>query len=337
MDEQNNSHQSDVLVVGAGIAGLIAARHLHLQGIPVTVVDREERVGGRIVTEHIGDGWADIGAQFFTVREPFFQTYVDKWLAEELAYVWGTGWAEGSASDPTADTHPRYAATEGLNALCRLLAQDITVHKSVNITAVLQTETGWTAVADSGEEYNSQALILTPPTPISLALIDAGDVTLSTDDRAALEEISYAPCLCAVIVIDGETTLPEPGARLQPNDTVSWIADNQQKGISPEATTLTMHLNPDKSKLWWLAPDAELRGMMKQQLRPFLAPDCTIQEMHIHRWRYALPTSLHPERTLLAKELSPLAFAGDAFNGPRIEGAALSGLSAAKKIQKILA
>ena len=53
-----------------------------------------------------------------------------------------------------------------------------------------------------------------------------------------------------------------------------------------------------------------------------------LREMQLKRWRYALPTTLHPERYLLATGIPTLAFAGDAFGWPRVEGAALSGLTA---------
>ena len=65
------------------------------------------------------------------------------------------------------------------------------------------------------------------------------------------------------------------------------------------------------------------------ELRPLLTPNSTVRADHLHRWRFALPTTLDPERFLLAKDVPPLMFAGDAFNGPRVEGAALSGLAAA--------
>ena len=86
------------------------------------------------------------------------------------------------------------------------------------------------------------------------------------------------------------------------------------------------------SKIWYEAPIQELVGLFMRALRPFLGKNSTVKAHHIHRWRYALPTVIHPHRTLLAAGLPPLAFAGDAFNGPRVEGAALSGLAAAKAL-----
>jgi phytoene dehydrogenase-like protein len=42
-----------VLIVGAGLAGLTCARHLHQQQIPVTVLEASDDVGGRVRSDHI--------------------------------------------------------------------------------------------------------------------------------------------------------------------------------------------------------------------------------------------------------------------------------------------
>ena len=50
-----------VVVVGAGIAGLVCARRLHQEGVPVLVVDAESEVGGRLRTQNIGGFKLDQG------------------------------------------------------------------------------------------------------------------------------------------------------------------------------------------------------------------------------------------------------------------------------------
>ena len=45
-------------------------------------------------------------------------------------------------------------------------------------------------------------MLLTPPVPQSLDLLDDGDVQLSTRDRAALDAIEYEPCLTGMFVLD---------------------------------------------------------------------------------------------------------------------------------------
>jgi monoamine oxidase len=58
-------HEADVVVVGAGLAGLAAARDLTAAGASVVVLEARDRVGGRTLNEPIGDGKVvEVGAQW---------------------------------------------------------------------------------------------------------------------------------------------------------------------------------------------------------------------------------------------------------------------------------
>jgi monoamine oxidase len=55
----------DVVVVGAGFAGLTAARRLKVRGVSVLVLEARDRVGGRSVNHFLGDGQPiDVGGQW---------------------------------------------------------------------------------------------------------------------------------------------------------------------------------------------------------------------------------------------------------------------------------
>src|ERR671917_1904222 len=59
------AHERDVVVVGAGLAGLAAARVLTAQGGSVVVVEARDRVGGRVHNHDIGGGnVVEVGAQW---------------------------------------------------------------------------------------------------------------------------------------------------------------------------------------------------------------------------------------------------------------------------------
>lgn len=60
----------DVLVIGAGMAGLTAARALAEAGRKVLVVEAQDRIGGRILTRHVGDEAIELGAEFIHGRPP---------------------------------------------------------------------------------------------------------------------------------------------------------------------------------------------------------------------------------------------------------------------------
>jgi monoamine oxidase len=54
----------DVIVIGGGVAGLVAARRLHQRGRTVRVLEARERVGGRVLSQQVGREVLDLGGQW---------------------------------------------------------------------------------------------------------------------------------------------------------------------------------------------------------------------------------------------------------------------------------
>src|SRR5215208_8161886 len=60
-----STHETEVVVVGAGLAGLCAARDLAAADRAVLVLESRERVGGRLLNEEIGNGnVVEVGGQW---------------------------------------------------------------------------------------------------------------------------------------------------------------------------------------------------------------------------------------------------------------------------------
>ena len=78
-----------IAVIGAGIAGLACARTLLQAGHEVHVYERLTQAGGRMRSVSGPYGSFDIGAQFFTVRDPRFQKVLDTTPGNlRLHYAW---------------------------------------------------------------------------------------------------------------------------------------------------------------------------------------------------------------------------------------------------------
>lgn len=328
----NASLNFDVLVIGAGMSGLIAASRLSDQGLRVMVIDEGRSVGGRLATRRVSGSLVDHGAQFFTARSPQFRVAVEHWVEEGIVYVWSSGFSDGQRTPEEFDGHPRYAVHGGMNALAKhitsAIQSEVTFRVNCHMVSLTPALWGWEAQDENGHIYRSRGVLLTPPVPQSLELL--GETPLHPADRTALERIEYAPCMAGMFRLDGDTLLPEPGALQRPNAPLSWIADNQRKGLSSKSLVVTVHTNEEYSRILANQADRQVLAALAKGLEPFLTPSSHIVEAQLKRWPYARPITLHPERCLVAQKLPPLAFAGDAFGEARVEGAFLSGLTVGK-------
>lgn len=64
------SKKSDVVIIGAGLAGLSAAIHLQDAGRSVTVLEASDRAGGRVASDHIDGYICDRGFQLINSQYP---------------------------------------------------------------------------------------------------------------------------------------------------------------------------------------------------------------------------------------------------------------------------
>lgn len=68
----------DVVVVGAGISGLVAADAAHRAGCRVLVLESRDRVGGRLRSRAVAGGAVDLGATWFWGNEPGVRSLVER-------------------------------------------------------------------------------------------------------------------------------------------------------------------------------------------------------------------------------------------------------------------
>lgn len=274
-----------------------------------------------MATRRIGPGRADTGAQFFTVRSPEFAREVSVWTDHGWVSEWSRGWrADG-------DGHPRYRATDGFAALAKRLAAPLAVMLDRRVTGLRLRGGGWLVETDPGEAVSARAAILTMPVPQVVALLEHSAVTVPE----ALHAVHYAPCLAGLFHIEGGASLPEPGAVQQVSERVSWVSDNQRKGISPEARLLTVHASPIFSAEAYGQADDTVLAALWQEVAP-LCRGARQLSHQLKRWRYAQPVHTHPAPALAVLEDPPLIVAGDGFGAGRLEGAARSGWAAADMV-----
>jgi monoamine oxidase len=79
------THRADVVVVGAGFAGLSAARRLQEQGLTVVVLEARDRVGGRALSRTLPNGITiDLGGQWIGPKQLKVNQLVDEYGIETI-------------------------------------------------------------------------------------------------------------------------------------------------------------------------------------------------------------------------------------------------------------
>ena len=307
-----------VVVVGAGIAGLIAAQSLSKSGHDVVVVDKGRSPGGRIATRRIDDATLDHGAQFFTVRDSLFESHVSEWIASGVVTEWCRGFDSTTQNN---DGFPRYRGARGMTDIAKHLAQGLDVRCNTLAFSIARGATSkWQLKIDDGSVLDADAIIVTCPLPQAYALL----VTAGIELPESMLRTEYDRTICLLAVLNQSSAVANPGGLQNPDETFSFIADNAIKGIS-SAVALTMHANPQFSLEHWDTSTDDVQHLLLERATPWIG-DATVITSQIKKWRLATPLTIWPER-YWANDM--IVLAGDAFGGPKIEGAALSGLAAA--------
>ena len=124
---QETGQTADVLVIGAGMAGLTSAAELQRAGCRVLVLDKGRGVGGRLASRRIEGAAFDHGAQFITARTSRFAELVEEGRRAGVVEEWHRGSFEGP------DGHARWRGHPAMNAIAKHLAQGLAIRLDTRV------------------------------------------------------------------------------------------------------------------------------------------------------------------------------------------------------------
>lgn len=319
---------SNCLVIGGGITGLIIANILQRGNLKVTILDRSKEIGGHLATRRICapgsiEGIFDYGIQSFSSTNPQFQSWVDDWLKHDVIKQWCNNFGD------LKDT-PCYCGVHGNNSIAQYLAKNLDIYTNVKITRI-SYEKKWFIETENNQQYQADMLVMTTPIPQSLSLLDSSLIPLPLEIRFSLEDIQYHRGIAVLALLEQPSHIPPPGCMSLENDSLAWLVDNHQKGISPHGYAITLQATPQFSHEYWHSDNAEIAYILLTAAADYL--DSPLSQYQVHRWRYNLPKTFYSEPFLALLEL-PLVMAGDAFVSPTMEGAVISAMAAAELINQ---
>jgi predicted NAD/FAD-dependent oxidoreductase len=325
-------HRADrarIGVIGAGVAGLAAARTLTAAGHELTLLDKGRGPGGRTSSRQAPPYGFDHGAQYFTAREPQFRGQVSSWVEAGVVARWsgrivtlGAG-----APRPAGEADERFVGVPRMSALARHLARDLDVRCATRVESLERDGSVWRVRGAQRALLGTfERLVVTAPPAQAAALIGAAS---PLGGQAA--GIRMRPCWAVLLGMDTPYEVELDGAFCE-DPSLSWVARDSSKPGRPPAEAWVLHATPEWTEAHLDRDPDEVVASLGQALERLTGvPLPEIAHADAHRWMYARPEAEIGVDCLVDIDRG-LALAGDAYRGGRVEGAWLSGLAAARQL-----
>lgn len=315
-----------IAILGAGIAGLAAARELRAKGYAAKIFDKSRGVGGRMSTRYARDWEFDHGAQFFTVQDADFQAEVDAAILAGVAAPWPARALYLKKGALSADTgRDRYVGTPRMNSLPKYWAQGLDIEVGRRIRRVARAESWTLEFEDGTSETGFDAVISTLPPAQAQFVLPQGFTQMPVVKCSEMHA-----CFCLMVGLSEPIDTGWDTLRVK-DLPIDWLAMNHAKpGRGKDVGTLVVHSAPDWSDIHAEADREWVQNTMLQAASALIGlPLDKAPHIALHRWLYASNKS-SPDVSCLIGD--GIVAAGDWCLGGRVQGAWLSGRAAAKAI-----
>ena len=340
-----------IAIVGAGMAGITAARTLAQAGHQVMVFDKSLGVGGRMATRRSPFGGFDHGAQYFTVRDPrmalALQTVPDSlthcrpWSANAVRVLDPSGRVV-EAARPGPEAH--WVGVPGMSALVKHWAQPLADadqlrlgHTAQSLQADPRKASRWSlhgrdADGHAWHQGGFDRVVLAMPAPQVAHLLQ------SSPGRGAASAliaptlgVQTAPCWTLMLAYPqasqpGLTHLgPQWNAARSTHHRIAWLARESSKPGRSSIERWTVQASAEWS-MEHLNDDAErVQNKLQRAFAELTGIHTAPSHAQAHLWRYAKTT--HPlGQPYQWDSATGLGTCGDWHIGHRVEDAFVSGL-----------
>ena len=347
----------DVVIVGAGMAGLVCAQRLQQAGYHVAVLEKSRGLGGRMATRRLEGVPIDHGARFLQPQGEMLTALARQFATQKLLTHWQPhAFYLDSAGQLHTDgsTHSYYVAPTGMSTVGKALGAGLTIYRQQRVLQILPTpDAQWKITAEHADDgrrlpYTAKAIVLAIPAPqISPLLEPLPSNSPFASLSHAIAAVHYAPCITVMAqytppIAQEAAPLPcEASAPWMvsghPDTPFLWVGLDSSKRQAP-SLNVVLQSSARWAHHWLAAPNRQAAGeTLLTQAGQLIAPWLTQPvRWQVHRWRYALVETPCPQGVLSTSTPLPLAACGDWCGNHQIATALESGWAAADRINSSL-
>lgn len=322
--------QPQVAIIGAGVAGLSAARRLHENGITTVLFEAGRRPGGRLATQKQHDRQFDHGAQYLTPHSRRSAVLFSKWRKAG----WIRKWSAVALELPErkkVDTSSWHVAVPGMVGLADRLAEGLDCRCKVAVTAI-EGEVGQRYLRCGEERFGPFEIVLCAlPAELTVALL--GDSFPELANLAA--QVQTRPCLATMVLFEEEVMVDFEAAFLS-GGPLAWVCRDASKPERPEQECWVLHASEEWSREHLNTPVEQVASLMLSAFAPLCPIELPpVSYCRSHRWRHGLadaPLGL----PFCYDDQVKVGVAGDWCSSSNVDGAFLSGADLAGAVMASL-
>lgn len=311
-----------IAIVGSGLSGLTAAIQLRGLGHDVTVFEKSRGPGGRLAAKRVTGGSADMGAQYFTSRNPDFLPFLHKFAGPESFGPWEGRFGFQTNADKweSFPQETRYVGIPRMTAITRALSGHAHVVTETRVARLARNDQSWSLFSTAGSHLGDfDAVIVTaPPAQARDLLADSGLDALASylDDPVS----RVLPCWAVAAHFPASPWPHHEGMRCK-HPALFWVANNSSKpGRNDEGQWWVLHASPAWTEDHVDTPAEEVAEKLLAAFRETTGFDTGPDDVVTHRWLYARSEGGEHPGHLWFPDYK-IGLAGDWLSGGRVEGA----------------
>ena len=304
----------DVIVIGAGMAGLACATRLKANGRDVLCLDKGRGPGGRMATRRVEVGSEtlrfDHGAQYFTVRNEGFAAQVSDWKSQGVCAPWP------AAGDDA------WVGTPAMNAPIQAMSGQVRVEWGERAIGIERDGDGW-RVSTESSTFEARTLVLAIPPEQAEPLLNDHQPSFAARAR----DTSSQPCWAVMASFSERLPLPDI---LREDGAIAWAVRDSAKPGRASGERWVVHATHE----WSAAHVDREREDVAQRLLALLLNGLNTPPpayLTAHRWLYALSQPIAGDPAMWDADRR-LGVAGDWLIASRVESAWVSGDRLAERI-----
>lgn len=278
----------DVVIVGAGIAGLTAAKELSRHGCRVAVYEKSRGTGGRMSSKRVALDDSqfmsfDLGCASFSASSEEFKQQISQWHNDGVISPW---W-----KDSSGNTH--YVGIPRSSSITRHLSKNVACYFKTKIGSLTFDNDVWNVVSDESDEIIARAkqVVLATPPDQAYDLLHRSSLR-DCELTQSLGHVLMNPQWVMGVEVD-QLPINFPEVAQPQNDIILSIS---HESIKPHRDTLDKHVLQVQATVAWTQQHLEVNKtevseILQNELSLYFSDifgcDINIKHSYLHRWLYS--------------------------------------------------